>query len=107
MSHLFPHWRSFQTVSSDAEAAAFSARCLFSLATLEVTCDPATNNWALTEQERPGVWRWAVMSAGGATFQEGRESSRETAKQIALETLANGSSLTAGFTKGCLCPLSA
>ena len=107
MSLLIPNWRSFQTVSSDAEAAAFSARCLFSLATLEVTCDPETNNWALTEQERPGVWRWAVISAGGATFQDGREYTRETAKKIALETLANGSSMTAGFTSGCLFPLSA
>jgi len=87
MSLPLSTWRCFQTISSDAEAAAFSECCLFSLATLEVDCDPVTKNFALTEQEGPGAWRWAIISDRGAVLQAGRESTLLAAKKVAGETL--------------------
>jgi hypothetical protein len=80
-------WRCFQTLSSDAEALSFSEKCLFSLATLEVDCDPATLSFALTEQERPDAWRWAIISDRGAVLCAGCEPSQLEAKQVASERL--------------------
>jgi hypothetical protein len=99
MSLLAPNWRCFQTVSSDAEASSFSECCLFSLATLEVDCDPETHCFALTEQERPGAWRWAIISARGAILQAGCEPTQLAAKEIATEALHDRSPMTAGFAK--------
>lgn len=100
MSPLIPQWRSFQTVSSDAEAASFSPYCRFSLATLEVACDPETKSFALTERERPGVWRWAIISARGAILHDGRESSQGAAKRIAAGAMKNDLPPTADFIAG-------
>jgi hypothetical protein len=87
MSPLFDEWRCFRNVASDAEAAAFSENCLFSLATLEIDCDPATHRFALTEQEQPGAWRWAIVNDRGAILQSGREPTQEKAKTIAALAL--------------------
>ena len=93
MSLLVPIWRCFQTISSDAEAASFSECCLFSLATLEVDCDPETKSFALTEQERPGAWRWAVINGWGAILHAGCEPTQVEAKKTAAEALHNGSTV--------------
>lgn len=87
MSLLLPNWRCFQAISADAEASSFSAFCLFSLATLEVACDVATNSFALTEQEMPGHWRWAVISERGVILRTGWESTQVAAKAFANAAL--------------------
>src|ERR1039457_4795820 len=94
MSLLVPIWRCFQTISSDAEAASFSECCLFSLATLEVDCDPETKSFALTEQERPGAWRWAVVNDRGVILHAGCEPTQGEARRIASEALHCGSAVT-------------
>jgi len=81
------NWRCFQAIPSDAEASAFSESCLYSLATLEVDCDSATRNFALTEQELPGIWRWAVISARGVIIQAGCEPTQMAAKRVATAAL--------------------
>ncbi len=80
-------WRCFQSLPSDAEALSFSENCLFSLATLEVDCDSATQSFALTEQERPDAWRWAIVSDRGTVLCAGCEPSQLKAKQVASEIL--------------------
>jgi hypothetical protein len=90
MSFLNPHWRSFQSVSSGAEAASFSECCLYSLGTLEVDCDPATRSFALTEQEQPGAWRWAIVDDLGDVLHAGCETTQGEAKKVAAEALYHG-----------------
>jgi hypothetical protein len=80
-------WCSFCTIPSAAKAAEVSANCLFSLATLEVGRNPATTNFALTEQEQAEVWRWAIISPAGAILDDGHEPTRALAKHVAEETL--------------------
>ena len=80
-------WRCFRNVASDAESAAFSERCLYSLATLEIDCDPQSHRFALTERERPGTWRWAIVNDRGAVLQSGCEPSQDEAKTIAVVAL--------------------
>lgn len=87
MSLLIQHWRFFQTVSSGAEASSFAECCRFSLATLEVDCDPETNSFALIEQEEPGTWRWAIVSDRGRVLHDGNESTQLEAKQAATAAL--------------------
>ncbi len=87
MSPLVDDWRCFRNVASDAEAAAFSERCLFSLATLEIDCDPETHRFALTEREQPGAWRWAIVNDRGAILLAGREPTQDEAKTIAAFAL--------------------
>jgi hypothetical protein len=94
MSRLVPNWRCFQTVSSDAEAASFAESCRFSLATLEVDCDSDTNCFALTERERPGAWRWAIISARGVVLESGCEVTQVAAKRMATEALHRSSPMT-------------
>ena len=89
MSLLIPHWRCFQAVSSAAEASSFSESCRYSLATLEVDCDPATKSFALVEQEEPGTWRWAIVSDRGRVLQDGHEPTQLDAKQVATAALYN------------------
>ena len=89
MSLLHPHWRCFQAVVSAAEASAFAECCLYSLATLEVEVDsdPATRSFALTEQEQPGAWRWAIISARGVVLHNGCEPTQLDAKRVAVTAL--------------------
>lgn len=93
MSHLAPNWRCFQTVPSGAEASSFAECCLFSLATLEVDCDPATKSFALTEQEQPGAWRWAVINNCGVVLHDGCECTQLEAKKSASAALYDFSTL--------------
>ena len=90
MSFLAPNWRSFQNLSPGAEAASFSRCCRFSLGTLEVDCDPATRSFALTEQEQPGMWRWAIISDRGGVLLAGSASTQVEAKKVATEALYHG-----------------
>ena len=94
MSLLVPTWRCFQNIFSDAEASSFSESCQFSLATLEVACDPATTSFALTERERPGAWRWAIISDRRVILQAGCEPTRVEAKKVATAALHHGSPVT-------------
>lgn len=89
MSLLIPHWRCFQTVASGAEASSFAECCRFSLATLEVDCDDETKNFALIEQEGPGIWRWAIVNALGSVLNDGNEPTQLGAKQAATASLYN------------------
>ena len=99
MSLLVPIWRGFAAISSDAEAASFSECCLFSLATLEVDCDPETRSFALTEQERPGAWRWAVINDRGVILHVGSKPTQVEAKNIAAEALHYRSTVANGVAK--------
>jgi len=87
MLSLIPIWRAFSTIDSDAEAASISTYCFFSLATLEVARSSETASIAVTERERPEVWRWAIVSTGGTILDDGRESTQEAAKTVAAEAL--------------------
>jgi hypothetical protein len=87
MSPPSPNWRCFEKISADAEASSFSAFCLFSLATLEVACDAATNRFALTERERLGLWRWAIISERGEILSAGCETTQVAAKRFASAAL--------------------
>lgn len=80
-------WRSFQDIPSDAEASCVSSSCLYSLATLEVACDPAVSNFALTERRQPDLWRWAIVSSDGVLVAEGWESTQAIAKRVAVTAL--------------------
>lgn len=75
------------SLSSPAEAAILSARCRFSLATTEVLCSPANTFFALTEQEHPSVWRWAVYGTSDAALDEGTSPSRLEAGRSAVNVL--------------------
>ena len=87
MSSPIFHWRPFQTLSSDAEAAVCSSVCLYSLATLQIAMSPAAERFALIEQKQPGVWRWATYSIQGRILDEGWEPDDATAKTVAEEAL--------------------
>ncbi|MDI1336539.1 MAG: hypothetical protein PSU94_10205 [Lacunisphaera sp.] len=80
-------WRSLRDLSSGAEMAILSARCRFSLATAEVLCSPADTFFALTEQEHPTAWRWAVYGTRDSALDEGTASSRVEAGRTAVMTL--------------------
>ena len=87
MSFMIPTWRSFQTLSSDAEAASVSASCIFSLATLEVASVPCAPRFALTERRDPHLWRWAIISADGSILSEGFEPNQAYARTVAGDAL--------------------
>ena len=53
----------------------------------EIACDGATNSFALTEQERPGHWRWAIISERGVILRAGWESTQVAAKEFANAAL--------------------
>ena len=84
MSPLCHTWRSFQTLAANSEAATASACCHFSLGTLEITSpDPGLARFALTEQKRPDMWRWAIVDTQGYIIGTGCEPTREKARLVA------------------------
>jgi hypothetical protein len=87
MPFPIPTWRCFCSLPSDFEATTVSACCIFSLSTLEVTWFPGTKSFALIEQEKAKVWRWAILGIEGIILGEGRQPSQEEAKRIAVESL--------------------
>lgn len=92
MMTLDPAWRSFQSLSSGAEAAAYSERCIYSLATLETACCPGSASFALTEQKQAGVWRWAIVDGMGRVTDEGWEPTQAGAKLASADALRMESS---------------
>lgn len=84
---MLSQWHSLCSLSSMAEAAILSARCQFSLATAEVSSSPNDTFFALTEQEHPGAWRWAVYSTEDTALEEGSEPTRIAARRTAEATL--------------------
>jgi hypothetical protein len=80
-------WRSFQDIPSDAEASWISASCLYSLATLEIACEPAMTSFALTERRQPDLWRWAIVCVEGPLVEEGWETTQAEAKRAAVGAL--------------------
>jgi hypothetical protein len=87
MCDTSPNWRCFISLPSDSEAATVSKHCNFSLATLEIACDPAAECFALVEQEQVGLWRWAVLTISGVLLREGQQPTPTDAKRIAAEAL--------------------
>jgi hypothetical protein len=87
MPLFVPTWRSFQTLPCDAEAAVYSAACLYSLATLRIATSSGASRFALTEQKQPGVWRWATYSLQGGILDEGWEPGEAEARNAAVEAL--------------------
>lgn len=81
---MTPIWRSFQNIHSDSEAAFASSSSMFSLTSLEVTCDPGYCGFALTERRENGLWRWALVSAEGPVVNEGWELTETDAKRSAV-----------------------
>jgi len=87
MTTLDPTWRFFQDLSSGAEAAACSEYCIFSLRTFEIASCSGTASFALTEQKQEGVWRWAIVNAGGRVVGEGFETTRSSAHEASADLL--------------------
>ena len=81
-------WRNMCNLSSPAVAAILSARCRFSLQTAEVISNRADASFALVEQERPDLWRWAVYGVEDVALHEGTAPTRERASALALAALA-------------------
>jgi hypothetical protein len=88
MSFLIPPWRSFGTLTSNAEAACASVCCGFSFATLEIaSCHPGAASFALTERRQSDDWRWALCSTTGLILHAGSEPTQTSAKSVAEEAL--------------------
>ena len=87
MPRTIPHWRSLCQLSGAPEAALVSARCLYSLSTVEVICDSAVMFCALVEQERSGNWRWAVHGIGDTACAEGMVATQAGARRVAIRML--------------------
>ena len=84
MLFMTPIWRSFRDMPSDSEAAFASSSSMFSLNTLEVTCDPGYCGFALTERRQHDMWRWALVSAEGPVIDDGWEITETDAKRSAV-----------------------
>lgn len=64
-----------------------SARCRFSLSTVEVICNPSAMFCALVEQEHPTTWRWAVYGIEDDALEEGSAPTNRAARRAALRAL--------------------
>ncbi|MDB6116197.1 MAG: hypothetical protein JWQ83_2220 [Lacunisphaera sp.] len=82
-----PQWRSLCQLASPAEAALVSARCKYSLSTVEVMCNAAATYCALTEQEHLRNWRWAVYGVDDIARAEGSAPTHSQARRAALKAL--------------------
>jgi hypothetical protein len=84
-----PRWRAWCDLGSAGEAALVSARCRFSLDTLEVMCNRAATFCALVEQEHNDVWRWAVYDVNDFARREGTAPTKAAAKCAAFKALVS------------------
>jgi hypothetical protein len=84
-----PHWRSLCHLSGAPEAALVSARCQFSLSTVEVMCNSSALFCALVEQEHPDTWRWAVYGTEDNALAEGTAPTHAGARRSAIRSLIN------------------
>jgi hypothetical protein len=82
-----PRWRAWCDIPSAGEAALVSARCRYSLDTLEVMCNRGATFCALIEQEHPDVWRWAVHDVHDFARREGTAPTKAAAKCAAFKAL--------------------
>ncbi len=82
-----PHWRSLCHLSGAPEAALVSARCQFSLSTVEVMCNSSALFCALVEQAHPATWRWAVYGTGDNALDEGTAPDLAGARWAAIRSL--------------------
>lgn len=82
-----PHWRSLCHLSGAPEAALVSARCRFSLSTVEVMCNSSALFCALVEQEHPDTWRWAVYGTEDNALDEGTAPTHAGARRTAIRSL--------------------
>jgi hypothetical protein len=82
-----PRWRPWCDIVSAGEAALASARCRYSLDTLEVMCNRAATFCALIEQEHNDVWRWAVHDVHDVARREGTAPTKAAAKCAAFKAL--------------------
>ncbi len=82
-----PRWRSLCHLSGAPEAALVSARCSYSLSTVEVMCNPSALFCALVEQEHPATWRWAVYGTADIALDEGTAPTKATARRAATRVL--------------------
>ena len=80
-------WRSLCHLSGAPEAAHLSARCRFSLSTVEVMCNAAVMFCALVEQEHSNTWRWAVYGTGDTACTEGSAPTLAGARRAAIRAL--------------------
>ena len=80
-------WRTLCELASPAEAALVSARCKFSLSTVEVMCNAAATYCALIEQEHLRNWRWAVYGVDDVARAEGSSPAHAEARRAALKAL--------------------
>ena len=81
------NWRTLCELASPAEAALVSARCKYSLSTVEVMCNSAATYCALTEQEHLRNWRWAVYGVDDVARAEGSSPTHSQARRAALKAL--------------------
>jgi len=64
-----------------------SARCRFSLSTVEVMCNPTATFCALVERELPGAWRWAVYGVEDIARAQGKAPTKTAARHMAVKAL--------------------
>jgi hypothetical protein len=86
---LDPTWLAFESLTPGVEAAACSANCLFSFATLEIAHPAGAACFALTERRQPGAWRWAIVNAIGEVTDDGWEPTQDGAKLASATRLRN------------------
>jgi hypothetical protein len=82
-----PRWRAWCDLPSAGEAALVSARCRYSLDTLEVMCNRGATFCALVEQEHSDLWRWAVHDVNDIARREGTAPTKAAAKCAAFKAL--------------------
>jgi hypothetical protein len=82
-----PRWRAWCDLQSAGEAALVSARCRYSLDTLEVMCNRGATFCALVEQEHTGLWRWAVHDVNDVARREGTAPTKAAARCAAFKAL--------------------
>lgn len=82
-----PRWRLWCDIQSAGEAALASARCRYSLDTLEVMCNRGATFCALIEQEHTDTWRWAVHDVNDVARREGTAPTKAAAKCAAFKAL--------------------
>jgi hypothetical protein len=93
MSPPSPIWRSYCDISSNAEADLARSSSGFCLSTLEVVTCPGVTGFALIEQIRPDLWRWATVSLEGPILDEGTKATQAEAKSSAVEALLHETTL--------------
>jgi hypothetical protein len=94
MPYSKPTWRCFRSIDSLSEALLASECCIYSLGTLEIAGEhPGLQSFALVERKHEDTWRWAVCDPNGVVLDHGYEPTRDDAKRVAEDALAQISRL--------------